>query len=159
MTGDAQLLRQDAINKLKGYGITDADVYLIDIIPLIEMIWADGQTQDAEIAILEDFLEKHVHHINTVAGYELLTLVEARNFLARFIESKPNPEILYELRQLVSPIRLSTSNSKANQELKNSLLAACLDIAASAVTQYPYGLKERFNFSEKRCFFEIIESL
>jgi len=39
------------------------------------------------------------------------------------------------------------------------LLAACLDIAASSVTQYPYGLHDRFAPEEKRCFFEILESV
>jgi len=43
--------------------------------------------------------------------------------------------------------------------LKESLLAACLDIASSSVTQYPYGLHDRFTPQEKRCFFEILQSL
>lgn len=159
MASDKEIIRQEAIGKLKNFGITDADIYLIDIIPLVEMIWADGQAQDSEIAILEDFLEKHVNHINTIAGYDLLTMDRARHFLARFIENRPNPEILHELRQLVSPVRLATSDAAANTELRESLLAVCLDIAASAVTQYPYGLRDRFNCFEKKCFFEIIDSL
>jgi len=46
-----------------------------------------------------------------------------------------------------------------NNALRGSLLAACLDIASSSVIEYPYGLGERFNPAEKRCFFEILESL
>ena len=60
-------------------------------------------------------------------------------------------------RSFVAPVRLSGSPEAA--ALKDSLLAACLDIASSAVTEYPFGKGERFTGAEKRCFFEILESL
>jgi hypothetical protein len=41
---------------LESYGITDAQIYLIDLIPLIEMIWADGKAQEAEVSLLADYL-------------------------------------------------------------------------------------------------------
>ncbi len=159
MTKEDVISRKDALEKLSEFGITGANVYLIDIIPLVEMIWADGHAQDSEVAILENYLEKHVAHVNELAGYEFLTLDEAKAFLTRFVQNRPNPEVMTALRSLVAPIRLSTSDSEANEQLRGSLLSACLDIASSAVTQYPYGFRDRFNPAEKRCFFEILETL
>lgn len=159
MTKIPKLTRQEAVDELKHHGITGAQIYLIDIIPLLEMIWADGKAQEGEIVILEDYLEKHVIHVNELAKCELLTLEEARSFVLQFLRERPDTELLKTLRFLVTPVRLSSSDVAENTALRESLLAACLDIASSAVIEYPYGLGERFNPAEKRCFFEILESL
>lgn len=152
------LIRREAIEELRRHGIKGADIYLMDIIPLIEMIWADGQAQPGEIGILEDFLQRHVKRLNKLSGYPLLTMERSRRFVERFLASRPDPELIHTLRSLVAPIRLSTSDEGLRSQVKDSLLAACLDIAATAVTEYPYGIDERFNSQEKRCFFEILES-
>ena len=159
MTKTPKLTRQEALDELKRYGITGSQIYLIDIIPLLEMIWADGKAQDGEVAILEDYLEKHVIHINELANCELLTLEGARSFVLQFLRKRPDTELLKTLRSLVAPVRLSSSDTAENNALRESLLAACLDIASSSVIEYPYGLGERLNPAEKRCFFEILESL
>ena len=68
MTKKRDLLYEEAIEELESYGITGAQIYLIDLIPLIEMIWADGKAQGSEISLLADFLKRHVEHINALAG-------------------------------------------------------------------------------------------
>jgi len=159
MSSSPIITRQEADEKLEAFNITGAQVYLIDIIPLIEMIWADGKAQPSEIKILDQYLFDHVAHINELAGYEILKLEDAVAFVSRFIEKRPNPDVMSALRELIAPIRMTSSDAAANQKLKESLLAVCLDIAASSVTQYPYGLNERFNPAEKHCFFEILDYL
>jgi hypothetical protein len=159
MSDASEVTRKEALRRLKLHEIAGPQVYLIDIIPLIEMIWADGKAQESEIEILEDFLRKHVERINALADHEVLTLENARDFILRFLRRRPDPELLSTLRSLVAPVRLSTSDPERNAAIRDSLLAACLDIAASAVVEYPYGLGERFGPAEKRCFFEILESL
>lgn len=159
MSKTSELTRKQAIGRLKAHEIAGPQVYLIDIIPLIEMIWADGKAQESEIRILEDFLQRHVERINELAGYEVLTLESAREFVLRFLRKRPDPELLSTLRALVAPVRLSSSDVVENAAIRDSLLAACLDIASSAVVEYPYGLGERFGPAEKLCFFEILESL
>ncbi|WP_446011489.1 hypothetical protein [Candidatus Electrothrix sp.] len=47
--------RKNAVKALEDFGITGEQVYLIDLIPLIEIMWADGQIQKGEIAVLEDY--------------------------------------------------------------------------------------------------------
>ena len=70
MTDKREVLYEEAIEELEHFGISGAQIYLIDLIPLIEMIWADGKAQDAEVSILDDYLKKHVKHINSTAGYD-----------------------------------------------------------------------------------------
>lgn len=151
-------LRQEAIQKLQRFGISGPLVYLIDLIPLIEIMWADGKAQDGELEVLSKYLKTHVKRINKTAGCQVLTQEQGHAFIQQFLKKRPDPELLKCLRNLVRPVRLSGSDQKSNQALRRSLLSASLDIAASSVCQYPYGLGDRFNADEKRCFFEIIES-
>jgi hypothetical protein len=153
------MTRQEALDRLLDFGIQGEQVYLIDIIPLIEMIWADGYKQAGEVAIFQDYLRHHVARLNRLAGCQIITLESAEAFLAGFLQQRPNPELLETLRSLIPSVRLSNSDETVNQTLRDSLLMTCLDIAASAVTHYPYSAVERFCFSEKRCWFEIMETL
>ena len=94
MTDEREVFYEEAIEELGRFGISGAQVYLIDLIPLIEMIWADGKAQDAEVSILANYLKKHVKHINAMAGYEALSLEAAKAFVAKFLEKRPDPKLL-----------------------------------------------------------------
>jgi hypothetical protein len=159
MPAAAPLTREQALAVLRRHGIRGAHVYLIDLIPLIEIIWADGKAQDSELTIFDAYLEKHVKSLNAMAGFQMLSLDEARSFVQRFLRERPDPELVRTLRTLVASVRLSNSDEKGNEALRSSLLAACVDIAASSVTKYPYASDERFDMDEKRSFFEILESI
>ena len=158
MSDKQHLSYEEAIEELNRFGITGAQVYLIDLIPLIEMIWADGKAQNTEISILVDYLKNHVNHINGLAGHQALSLEEAKTFVAAFLKERPDPELLATLRSFIAPVRLAGSDPAQTERIKESLLAACLDIGASSVTEYPFGPNHRFNPDEKRCFFEILET-
>jgi hypothetical protein len=151
--------RARALATLRRHGIAGADVYLIDLIPLLEILWADGKAQESEVSIFEEYLQKHVAALNRSVGHRMLTLEGARGFVRRFLRERPSPELLRELRSLVQAVRLSSSDGLQNEALRSSLLAACVDIAASAVAEYPYADGERFDSEEKQSFFEILESL
>ncbi len=150
------LTRQEAIEDLSMFGIKEPYTYLVDIIPLIEMIWADGEAHESELAILNEYFHKHVQQINEMAGYKVMDFEDAQAFAQRFIKQKPQPESLRMLRSLVGPILLSSSDSHYGDSLLRLLIEACIDIAANAVRKYPYGLHDRFDSDEKRCFFEIL---
>lgn len=152
------LSRQEALEKLKQYEIQGPQVYLIDIIPLIEMIWADDCVQESETQLLYDYLERHVRHINKLSGAQTLSLKEARAFVDKFIKERPDTELLRTLRGLIEPVR-STSDTAYYTAIKKSLLAQCLNIGFSAFTGDPSTCGERFDSDEKMCFFEIMESL
>ncbi len=151
--------REDALEELKSFGISGKNIYFIDIIPLIEMIWADGKVQYGEMIIFNDFLPKHVRHLNKLVGYEAFLMEDAQKFVSRFFKEKPGAELLKTLRNLATAVGIAGSNHDCAAILKESLLTACLDIAASSTVKYPYGLHDRFDPAEKICFFEILDSL
>jgi hypothetical protein len=138
------------------FGIKEPYTYLIDIVPLIEMIWADGEAHESEPAILDECLRKRVQQINGMAGYAAIDFQGAQVFAYRVIRQKPLPEFLRTLRSLVGPVILSSSDSRYVEPLTKLMFEACIDIAANAVRKYPYGLHDRFDSDEKRCFYEII---
>ena len=151
--------RQRAIAQLRELGIQRELIYLIDLVPLIEMIWADGLRQDSELALLEDFAARHVDRVNLQAGWEVLSHEDAKQFIARFVDERPDPNLLAKIRKGIRDIRLSNSDERGNEALRASILASCLDIASCSVVRYPYGPRERFDTAEKRCFFQILEDL
>ncbi len=151
--------REEAVEELKRYGIEGPDIYLIDLIPLIEMIWADGMIQGGEMAILYDYVDRHVARINELAECELLNVGQAHEFINRFLDKRPDAKLLSTLRSFIQPIRLASSDTASTDLVRRSLLAACIDIGSSSVAKYPYGLCDRFNPEEKECFFRILESL
>lgn len=152
-------IREHAIQDLKAYGIRNEELYLIDIIPLIEMIWADGMAQKCEVDILHDYVEKSLKRINAMAGHEIISKKQAAKFIDRFLENRPSPKLLEILRAFVSPIYFSSTDTNFSDTIKNSILQTCLDIAASCTTEYPYDFRDRFNADEKQTFFEILEAL
>jgi len=157
-TGEAEE-RAVALTELRRFEIRGPDVYLIDLIPLIEMIWADGEVQQPELSHLETFVRRHVERINAMANQQVLTYAAAYRFLSQYLEERPDPELMKTLRSFVAPVRLSTSDSDYNDGTRRCLLGACVDIAASASVESPLETGERFDADEKRTYFEIIESL
>ena len=152
------LSRQEALAKLKRYGIRGPQVYLIDLIPLVEMIWADDCVQESETKLLYNYLEGHVRHINKLAGAQILSLKDARAFVDKFIKERPDAELMRILRGLIEPVR-STANDAYYTAIKKSLLAQCLNIGFSAFTDDSSKSEGRFDSDEKKCFVEIMESL
>ena len=153
------LTRQEAVSKLESFEISGPAVYLVDIIPLVEMIWADGQAQLSELAVLEHFLKQHVKRINKLLGKNFLTKEHTRIFTKRFLEKKPAPELLGMLRELMKKVRVSKDFPKPTDALMDSLLSACMDIAAASSSTGIKGIHERFQLSEKLSFFQIWESI
>jgi hypothetical protein len=159
MAESAASRRKWALGELRRFGISGPEVYLIDLIPLLEMAWADGNTQPAEVDHLMEFLHEHVAHINEVAGHDVLTTQAAQRFLAGFLEERPCPDLLKTLRAFIAPVRLSNSDDELNERTRHCLLSACIDIAASAVSDYPFPPGGRFDGDEKRTYFEILETV
>jgi hypothetical protein len=153
------MTRPEAVEWLKRHGIEGPDVYLLDLVPLIEMMWADGLVQAPELSLFEHFLAGHVDSINALAGANVISLDRARRFAHRFLDSRPDQALLDELCELVPPVRLSSSNAQRNEALRNQIVEWCLDIGAACVTGYPYDERSRFMANEKARFFAILGAL
>jgi hypothetical protein len=154
-----RLTREEALERLEQHGIAGPDVYLIDLIPLIEMMWADGRVQEPERELFRRFARDHVAAINELAGLDLLSADRAERFASRFLDARPDDALMTELRSLVPPVRLSTSDAAGNDARRQAIIEWCLDIGAACVTDYPYGSRERFKAAEKARFFSILRAL
>jgi hypothetical protein len=71
-----------------------------------------------------------VARLNRQAGYTVLKEADAEAFVDRFLRERPDPALLAELRALVAPLRLSSSDEADNEALRSSQLASFLHIAA-----------------------------
>jgi len=151
--------REEILEQLGSFGISGKDVYFVDYIPLIEMMWADGQIQQREKDIFYEFIEKHVAYLNKFASYKAFELEAAVQFTSRFLKNRPSPEILKTLRTIAADSILFQENPRQREQFEKCLLAVCLDLgAACGETDSPHGFKDRFSVDEKRCFFEILDT-
>ena len=136
---------QEKFDQLKTeFNLKDSDFYFLDLIPLICMIWADGDNQDPELQILYHFVIKHIAYLDKEAGIHVVSTDDATDFLDRFAHSKPSSRLLDELRSIAVD-----SDRKTFEAVKKTVFDYCLDIAAACVTQYPYDIRGRILDSEK----------
>lgn len=133
----------------KEFKLKPSDYYFLDLIPLIEMIWADGENQPAELALLYQFTIEHIAHLDRAAGIPLISTDDANDFLERFAHQRPPQRLLDALNELVVGSSLS-----ADPERSRSILKYCMDIAAACTTHYPYALRGRIIDSEKALLYK-----
>jgi hypothetical protein len=67
------------------FNLRPADFYFLDLIPLIEIIWADGENQPGELRILYNFLIEHIAFLDRIAGIQAVSIEDANAFLNRCI--------------------------------------------------------------------------
>ena len=88
------MLWNDALETLVGeLGLTPETVYLLPLMPLIEVMWADGVTQPAEISIFYECLTRHLADLYSQAdGEEVVSIAEAEKFAANLLNTRPSPQ-------------------------------------------------------------------
>lgn len=149
----------DAVEKLSQVGIQNKEIYLIDLVLLCEMAWADGSVQEGEREILFSYLNHHVDSINRLAGCRVIEHKEAKELIRSFLDKRPGQELLDTIQEVIAPVRLDQINPANAERTCLGILNTCLDIASSSVTKYPYGLTERFTQEEKDYYHKITAML
>jgi hypothetical protein len=149
----------DAVKRLAHFGIKEEQVYLIDLILLVGMAWADGRIQKAEVEILHEYLKTHVGNINKLAGCRVLSEESAIDFIDGLLKKRPSQEMLDEIERIIADIRIGNKIQTEAGGNRMAILNGCLDIAASAVAKYPYDLTDRFTAEEKTYYHKIQEIL
>lgn len=157
----APLSRTDIINEIVAqHALLPRHVYLLDLVPLIEMMWADGKIQAAEISLLYEHVVKHLAELSSEGGgLDVLSAAEVNAFLDRFLSERPDPRLLKRLRELALSLHRTHSNPEKIVQRHTTLLGLCMDIAAAAVVDYPYEKHERIMAAEKRLLTEIMAAL
>lgn len=127
------------------FNLKPADFYFLDLIPLIEILWADGKNQPGELRILYQCLIEHIAYLDQSSGIHAISVDDANDFLNRFAHSKPSGNLLNQLHSLSNHSCQSLPETK-----RASIFEYCLDIAAACTTRYPYELRHRIVDEEKK---------
>ena len=72
--------------------------------------------------LVENYLKKHVDHINKLSSYEMISYEDARRFISGFLKNRSDPELLKLLRSLIGPVRLTSTDPEEKQYFLDSLL-------------------------------------
>lgn len=150
----------DEFNKImREFSLEEHDIYLLDLIPLIEMMWADGLNQAAELQLLYKFTIEHVAELSRLSeGEEVVSVKDVNDFLDRFAHQRPDPGLLKALRNIVIELHTQRSDRESTTRRQQTLLNYCLDIAAACVTAYPFPNNERVMACEKKLFMELMSA-
>lgn len=83
--------KENATQLLGALGFRGLDLYLAELIPAVEMAWADGTIQPNERAMLEAYCHALVERLNQEAGAPFFTLTRARALLDKLLERRLEP--------------------------------------------------------------------
>jgi hypothetical protein len=155
------LSRDEIIHVLETeYGITGNLIYLLDLVPLVEMLWSDGKNQTAEISLIYEFATKLAAQLaNDAGGVEVVSATDITFFLQHFVHQRPASGLLSSLRTLTQAAIDNDHDAARAQTRKQNILDYCLDIAAASVSTYPYARRDRFIQQEKVLLVELLHSL
>ena len=151
------LCREDALFRLSLYGIEGKRVYLIDLIPLIEMIWAGGQLQPEKIDFLDHYIKQHNRHINQMAGYLVLSMADATQFTAPYLASHPNMANLIKIRECIMPVRLGETGNDYGDMIMRRIMSACLNLLSISLEQFPHDLQNEYCAEERGMYLDILD--
>jgi hypothetical protein len=141
---------------LEQHGLHRNSVYLLELIPLIDMIWSDGRNQAQEVAILQRFATRHLANLRRNAeGLEVVSAQKANAFIEYFMNARPSPSLLADLKSLA----LQRLVQQGDQTAIDSVIHHCMDIAAACVLDYPYAAGGRIMAEEKTLLLELIAEL
>lgn len=90
-----------ALSDLEQLGFRGRDVYLAELIPVVEMAWADGKIEPNEEALLQAYAEALTERLNEQCGAPLFRLDHTYRVLDQLRQRRLSPsERLVALRAL-----------------------------------------------------------
>lgn len=151
------MLWNDALDSLVGdFGLTSETIYLLPLVPLVEVMWADGLLQRSEIDVFHECLTHHVDNLSRLADNQtVVSVAEAQKFARDLFKAPHDPLKLSRLRELA----VQVLNLDPDVEQRRTVMDNCLDLAAIAVLRYPYGRRERVMTAEKQLLRDLFETL
>ena len=155
-----KLARESALDRLRRCSIEGKRIYLIDLIPLIEMIWAGDRARVAptQIEFLYQYANWHLGHINAMAGYLLLKSTDATNFAAPYLVSRPDMARLKKVRECIVPVRLGETRNDYGDMVMNRIMSACRGILSMSVAKYPREFQHIYRPREEDVYLDIMKS-
>jgi len=150
--------RQDVLCRLEHeFGLPRETIFFLHLVPLIEVLWADGKSQQTERVLVYEYAMSLQRAWAREAGTEVISDKALHDFFTRFLSKDDDAATLHGLRQLLLALPVSP-DSRPELSL-DTVLDYCIDIAACAVTHYPYGLHDRVNVAEKHIIKELVQQV
>ena len=118
---------EKALQDLEGLGFKGRDVYLAELIPVVEMAWADGEIQPNELALLEAFCETLTERLNMQAGAAFFRLSRTFRLLDRLVARRLTP---FERLAALRALKTFSGRSAAGAEMRKGMLEWAEAVAA-----------------------------
>ncbi|MFZ5440269.1 MAG: hypothetical protein ACOZQL_09690 [Myxococcota bacterium] len=118
--------RKLALERLRALGFQGPDVYFAELVPAVEMAWADGVVQPNEQAVLEAYAQTLVDALNEQAGANLFTLARALAWLSRLTRRRLSP---HERGWALESVRLLSAGPQGTK-LRKRVVEWCEAVAA-----------------------------
>ena len=153
--------RTDIVKELtEQHGFDEIDILLLPLVPLVEMVIADGRVQQAEIDILKDYTLRLLVCLKEQSdGMAVVPKSRASDFISRLLMPTPDSERLKRLRQLCLKLIQVSNDTQWAIAQERTLLEYCIDIAAASVVGYPYSIRGRVIEPEKRLLAELVRDM
>ncbi|MGC8119326.1 hypothetical protein [Marinobacter sp. VGCF2001] len=121
---------------LSQHDLPSSFIYLAPVLPIVQVMWADGKNQIPERAKLHVIIENHCRALSELAGgMQVVPREDIELFDSLFIAQKPEPatlspffDVAAELVKEKASVRMAENDSLY---LKDQLFQACLEIAAA----------------------------
>ncbi|MDG4553808.1 MAG: hypothetical protein P9E24_06120 [Candidatus Competibacter sp.] len=162
MSASTHALRPEEIATFleRDCGLDRKHIYLLELIPLIEMMWADGKNQAAEIHLIHRYALEHLARLQDAAGQTVLSAAEVNDFLSRLVHHRPNPDLLRQLCALAQSSAFSFHNSDpaTRAASRRSVVENCFKIAISNI-HGPTASRECLMAEEEWALLNLMEAL
>ncbi len=124
-------------------------IYLAPVLPVVQVMWADGRNQIPERAKLQVIIQDHCRALAQLAGgMEVVTQADIDIFDRTFVAQKPNPSTLSPFFEVASELLSGRSEEgKAKNDSlyqREKLFQACLEIAATCPAEVGSEPNEMF---------------
>jgi hypothetical protein len=128
------------------------------LVPVVEMLWADGRCQREEVRVLLHYADRFVN----LASREVpgITRERVRQFLRPLLDPSVgrNPRKRAELTRL-SDFILQERVAPAHRDRRKHLFDICVEVAAAANADEPERLDRRISVREERLLSQLLKEL
>ncbi|MBL8954692.1 MAG: hypothetical protein JNK82_28200 [Myxococcaceae bacterium] len=104
---------------LKRLGLAGPDIYLAELIPAVEMAWADGSIHPSERALLEAYCDQLVAHLNVMAGAPVFSGKRARAALDHMLSRRLLP---HERHEALLALKVRASQTAEGAQMVHRLV-------------------------------------
>ena len=119
--------REKALHDLADLGFKGRDVYLAELLPVVEMAWADGVIAPNERALLEAYCEALTDRLNRQSGAQFFRLARTFLVLDRLTERRLTPA---QRLTALKALKTWSGNNSNGAEMRSGMLEWAQAVAA-----------------------------